>query len=201
MTPTMPTKKAKGTWVQTDRAIHEAWAQLSIQYPAASGLLHFLAARVGDHNAVVVSQRTLAEATGMSLSTVKRAVAVLRAGNWVEVRQIGPTGTAVGYVLNDRVVWSGPRDGIRYSLFSAAVVVSDVEQPDRDEIGRQEPLRRLPSVYPGERQLPTGDGLPPPSQPALPGMEPDLPARQIERDYPDQFDIGYFTGTGRRLKE
>lgn len=179
MTPALPAKKPKGSWVQTDRATHEAWAQLSIQHPAASGLLHFLAARVGDHNAVVVSQRTLAEATGMSLSTVKRAVAVLRAGNWVEVRQIGPTGTAVGYVLNDRVVWSGLRDGIRYSLFSAAVVVSDVEQPDREEIGHQEPLRQLPRVYPGERQLPTGPGEPPPSQPSFPGLEPDLPA--IER--------------------
>lgn len=191
MTPPLPAKKPKGAWVQTDRATHEAWAQLSIQHPAASGLLHFLAARVGDHNAVVVSQRTLAEATGMSLSTVKRAVAVLRAGNWVEVRQIGPTGTAVGYVLNDRVVWSGPREGIRYSLFSAAVVVSDVEQPDREEIGRQQPLRQLPRVYPGERQLPTGEGLPPPSQPSIPGMEPDLPARQAT---PKQLDLEDLTG-------
>ena len=180
MTPMLPTKKPMGSWVQTDRATHEAWAQLSIQHPAASGLLHFLAARVGNHNAVVVSQRTLAEATGMSLSTVKRAVAVLRAGNWVEVRQIGPTGTAVGYVLNDRVVWSGPRDGIRYSLFSAAVVISDIEQPDRDAIGHQQPLHQLPRVYSGERQLPIGDGLPPPSQPSFPDFEPDLPA--IERD-------------------
>jgi DNA-binding transcriptional MocR family regulator len=184
----MPEKQPKGAWVQTDRAVHEAWAQLSIHHPAASALLHFLSARVGEHNAVVVSQRTLADVTGMSLSTVKRAVAVLKAGNWVEVRQIGPTGTAVGYVLNDRVVWSGPRDGIRYSLFSAAVVVSDVEQPDKVEIGQQQPLRSLPRVYPGERQLPTGEGLPPPSQPAFPGLEPDLPTRSA------QLDIEDFTG-------
>jgi len=30
---------------------------------------------------------------------------------------------------------------------------------------------------PGERQLPTGDGLPPVSQPFLEGLEADLPAR------------------------
>src|SRR5260364_176921 len=37
-------------------------------------------------------------------------------------------------------------------------------------------LRRIPSLYPGERQLPTGDGEEPPSQPCIEGMEPDLPA-------------------------
>jgi len=175
MTPTLPPKKLT-PWVQTDRATHEAWGQLSIHHPAASGLLHFLSARVGEHNAVVVSQKTLADATGMSLSTVKRAVSVLKAGNWIELRQVGPTGTACAYVVNDRVIWSGPREGIRYSLFSATVIVSDHEQPDRDSLDRAEPLRLLPAIYPGERQLPSGDGLPPPSQPAFPGMEPDLPA-------------------------
>src|SRR3546814_14598041 len=69
-----------------------------------------------------------------------------------------------------------PREGLRYSLFSATVVVSDSEQPDRDTLGKQEPLRRLPPI--GERQLPHGDGLPPPSQPFLDGIEPDLPATE-----------------------
>ena len=38
------------------------------------------------------------------------------------------------------------------------------------------PLRRIPTLYPGERQLPGGPGLPPVSQPFFDGMEPDLPA-------------------------
>jgi hypothetical protein len=95
------------------------------------------------------------------------------------------------YVLNRNVVWSGPRDGIRYALFSAAVVVSDQEQPDRDTLDQQLPLRSLPSLYPGERQLPAGDGLPPPSQPSFPGLEPDLPARQAD---PEQMDLEDLTG-------
>src|SRR3546814_8095833 len=80
----------------------------------------------------------------------------------MEVRQIGENGTDNAYVLNYRVVWSGPREGLRYSLFSAPVVVSDSEQPERDTLGKQEPLRRLPPI--GERQLPQGDGLPPRSE-------------------------------------
>ena len=55
-------------------------------------------------------------------------------------------------------------------------------EPDRDQLGQQEPLRRVPSLLRDEQQLPSGDGLPPPSEPTLPGMEPDLPATKIDKD-------------------
>src|SRR6202035_1672326 len=100
-------------------------------------LLHLLTARVGNHNAVVISQKTLAGLMGRSLDTVQRATKELVAGRWIEIRQIGERGTVNAYVLNDRAVWTGPRDGIRYSLFSAAVVVSDQEQPDAHDLGNQ----------------------------------------------------------------
>lgn len=138
--------------------------------------MHILTARIGEHNAVVVSQKTLAKLMKCSRRTVQRAVDVLVQDRWIELRRIGENGTVNAHIINDRVAWSGKRDGIRYSLFSAAVIVSDAEQPDRDDIGHQEPLRKLPSLFRGEAQLPTGDGLPPPSQPFLAGMEPDLPA-------------------------
>jgi hypothetical protein len=170
----LPAKKA-GSWVQTDRSIHELWAQLSFKYPAAAAILHFLTGRVGEHNAVVVGQKTVADILGMSLSTAKRGFAALEKGNWVEKRQIGVTGSINAYVLNERVAWHRARDDRRYALFSAQVVVAADDQPDKDELGQQEPLQRLPRVHPGEGQLPSGEGLPPPSQPALPGMEPDLP--------------------------
>ena len=168
-------RKTAGSWVQTERAAHEAWAALMGQAPQAARLMHLLVARVGDHNAVVISQKALAELMGVTDRTVRTAVKILQAGNWLEVRQIGDRGTVNAYVLNDRIVWTGPRDSIRHSLFSAAVVISSAEQPDKDALDGQPPLRRLPSLYSGERQLPTGPGMPPPSQPSLEGMEPDLP--------------------------
>jgi hypothetical protein len=45
-------------------------------------------------------------------------------------------------------------------------------------------LRRIPVLFPGEQQLPTGDGLPPPSQPSIPGLEPDLPERRVQEEEP-----------------
>lgn len=171
--------KSRGTWVQTGRAAHEAWAALITKSPLAARVMHLLASRVGEHNAVVVSQGTLAQLTKASRRGVQKALEILERDRWLELRQVGDRGTVNAYVLNERVVWSGPRDGIRYALFSAAVIVSDQEQPDRADLGQQPPLRQLPTLYPSEQQLPTGDGLPPPSQPSLPSMEPDLPARQI----------------------
>ena len=173
----MPAKQPQGNWVQTERAAHEAWAALIAKAPKAAQIMHILTARVGENNAVVVSQKNLMKLTGSSRRTVQRALDVLSKDRWIEVRQIGQNGTVNAYIINDRVAWSGKRDGIRYSLFTAAVIASDDEQPDRDDLGHQEPLRRLPSLYRDERQLPSGDGLPPPSEPPFPGMEPDLPAK------------------------
>lgn len=170
-------KPSQSRWVQTDRATHEEWARLSVANPKAGALLHILAWRVGNQNAVVASHKTLAELLGVrSVTTIKTALAALVAGNWLEIRQIGENGTVNAYVLNDRVVWHGPREGLRYSLFSASVITRSSEQPDQADLGQQEPLRRLPRQFSGEQQLPSGDGLPPPSEPSLPGMEPDLPA-------------------------
>jgi len=183
---TLPEKPSyrPGAWVQTDREAHERWAQLAVRNPKASALLHILAARVGDHNAVVASQGTLAKIMGCSAATIKRALAELRAGNWIEVRQVGPTGSVNAYVVNDRVVWSGPREGLRFSLFTANVILTDEEQPDRASLGNQDPLMKLPRMFPGEQQLPAGPGLPPPSEPALPGLEADLPAITERRGEP-----------------
>ena len=80
---------------------------------------------------------------------------------------------------------AGITDGLRYSLFSAAVVVSEEEQPDRAELDQQAPLRHLPRI--SEGQIPGGGpGLPPPSQPFLKDMEPDLPT--IDRAISPNFD-------------
>ena len=178
----IPEKVPSGRWLQTERAAHEAWAKLISEAPKAAQLMHLLVARIGENNAVVISQKNLIRLMGASRPTVQRAVKKLKDDLWIEVRQIGDRGTTNAYVVNDRVAWLGRRDGIRYSLFSAAVVISDDEQPDAAELDRQEPLRRIPSIGRGEQQLPTGPGLPPPSEPTFPGLEVDLPAKSLPND-------------------
>ena len=100
------TREHRGTWVQTERAAHEAWGRLIDRSPKAAKLMHILTARVGENNAVVVSHKTLAQLMGVrSVTTVKAALAVLAEDRWIEIRQIGQNGTVNAYVLNDRVVW------------------------------------------------------------------------------------------------
>lgn len=171
---TLPAKKPRGHFVQTDRAAHEAWARLGTKSPAAAALLHVLVANVAEQNAIVASHKVLAKLMGSSPSTVKRALKTLEAGNWIEVVQIGASGTVNAYVLNSRVAWTEGRDKLRYSRLQAEVLVSEEEQPGGALDDTRETLHRLPRV--GELQIPSGSGLPPISQPSFPGMEPDLPA-------------------------
>lgn len=161
-------------WIQTDRASHEAWGRLSVSKPRASALMHYLVAQMGHSDAVVASWATLASISGMSVATVRRAISDLRTERWIEVVQIGGKGAANAIVINSRVAWTQDRDKLRYARFSAEVLARSDEQDMID----LEPLRPIPSLLPGERQIPLGAGEPPPSQPSLDGLEPDLPARQ-----------------------
>lgn len=168
------------TFVQTERKTHEEWARLTLDKPSAAALMHVLVSRVGDNNAIVASYATLAEILGISQMTIRRAVEVLKNGRWIEVNRIGGAGTANAYVLNDKVAWITNRSNLKYSLFTATVIASGSDQPDHHNLEQRPSIRRLPRI--GELQLPSGEGLPPPSQPFFDGMDPELPAGSFGND-------------------
>lgn len=170
------TQSDRQTWVQTDRKAHEAWGRLVHESPRAAALLHTLVAQMDASAAVVCSYKTLSELSGMSFATVRRAIADLKAGQWIQVVQIGGKGGGLAFVVNSRVAWAANRQHIGMAVFSARVIAVASEQEAETLEGPD--LRRIPTLYAHERQLPTGRGLEPPSQPALDGLEPDLPALQ-----------------------
>ena len=163
--------------MQTERASHEAWGHFSIKRPAASGVLHILVAKMGAENAVVISQKVIAEILGITDRTVRAAIADLEAGGWIQIVRIGK-GREAAYVINDRVAWGQPRDKLPLSRFSATIVADARDQDPASLDGPK--LRRIPVLFAGERQLPGGPGEPPPSQPSLDGMLPDLPAVTLD---------------------
>lgn len=179
-----PTKHKHGQWVQTERKAHEAWGRLIARKPRAAELLHHLVAQMGHQNAVVVPQTVLAKLMGRSLDTVQRAIKDLVAERWIQVVRIGK-GKEAAYVVNDHVAWGQPRDQLCLSVFSATVV-ADYEDQEDALLGHAD-LRRIPTLYPGERQLPSGHGEDPPTQPPFPGMEPDLPA--LNGDAADRLEL------------
>lgn len=135
-------KRPIGPWIQTEREAHENWAKMSVLNPRASSLLHVLLAHMGRHNALIASHKNLARLANCSVSTLRRSLLALKEGNWIEVRHLGESGTTNAYIVNDRVAWSGDRGTIRFSYFSAQVVVSSDDQPDKHEMDDSPPLRR-----------------------------------------------------------
>lgn len=169
----MDKKPTKGTWVQTERKAHEAWDSLIQKHPAAARLMHRLVANMDRRGAIIVSQRTLAEMMGMHRNSISRAIKTLENDNWIETVRLGAeTGGVKAYLVNRRVAWADKRENQRFAAFDAKVIVSAKEQPSK-ALEQREPLQQLPRA--GEFQLPSGDGLEPPSQSVLVGMEPNLP--------------------------
>ena len=183
-----PVKHKPGQWVQVERKASEAWARLCVKKPSAAAVLHHLVANMGHQNAVVIPQKLLAKLIGVSDRTVRTAISDLVADKWISVVKLNGPGTVAAYVVNDRVAWGQRRDQLCLSVFSATIVA---DRGDQDEalLGHAE-LRRIPTLYPGESQLPMGPGEEPPSQPSIPGMEPDLPSIQAELEARGQLRLG-----------
>lgn len=174
-----------GQWVQTERKAHEAWAHLIARKPRAAELLHHLVAQMAHQNAVVIPQKILAQLMGRSIDTVQRALRDLEAERWIQIVKMNGPGTVAAYVVNDRVAWGQAREQLRLSVFSATVV-ADISDQDTATLEHSD-LRRIPTLYPGEQQLPTGQSGEPPSQPNIPTMEPDLPA--LKGDAADRAEL------------
>ena len=165
---------AKKTWVQTERAAHEAWAGLIARAPRAAMLLHHFVAIMGEKNAVVISQKTLAKMLGVTDRTVRSAICRSCCATLDFRGQTERPWHGVG-LRGERPCCMGraPRQpafvGVqRYRCGRPG-------RPGRSLVG---PWRAAPNPKPvsGEMQLPSGPGQEPPSQPNLDGMEPDLPS-------------------------
>ena len=166
---------ARNSWVQTERKAHEAWAALISKKPRAAQLMHHLVAYMGEKNAVVISQKLLGQIMGVTDRTVRSAIVDLVSDKWISVVKLNGPGTVSAYIVNDQVAWGESRNNLHLSVFSANIVADRAEQ----EVGLlgSSDLRRIPTLFLGEGQLPTGPGIDPPSQPTLTGIdEPDLPS-------------------------
>ncbi len=165
----------RGSWVQTERRAHEQWATLISTAPRAAQLLHLIVANMDKKGALVVSQGTLAQLSGLSLSTVKRALTTLKDDHWIDVVRIGSErGGVSAYVVNRRVAWADKRENQRFAIFDARILVGEAEQ-DKLTIENKEPLKQIPMMEENEIQLPHGSGEQPPTQPSLDHLTPDLP--------------------------
>jgi len=183
-----PDTRTSPTWAQVDRAAIEEWGKLMLVNSRAASLLAFLVARMGAGNSLTTSQKTLGKLMGVHERTIRRALADLVEGKWIQVVKLNGPGTIASYVVNAKVAWTQSRDKLNTATFYTTVIADRDDQEDVDSLTGE--LRLLPRLLKGEGQLPVGPGLPPPSEPALPGLEPDLPALVEEERYGEPVVIG-----------
>jgi hypothetical protein len=142
-------------FVQVSRKYLDELDELAFRSPAARKLLTSLVKAMNKQNAVMVSQESLVKLTALSKPTVKRAVALLREQNWIEVVKVG---TANVYRVNSGVFWTARADG-RWTSFSAEVIANFDEQ---DEVTKATPtpkLRHIPYVQADEDVIVSGTEL------------------------------------------
>ena len=162
--PTIP-ERENNNFVQLSKSYLKDYRHLIRKSAPAAEILMFLVERMGKTtNAVVCSPKVLSEVTGLSRSSVSRAVKILKDDNWVDVVKIGGVKT---FAVNERVVWAAQANKRHYAIFSATVVATESEQ-ESGILDKQAPLKNIPIV--GEIQndnlilTNTNEPLPPPDQ-------------------------------------
>jgi len=150
-------------FVQVSRAYLKDWRALTKKSPLGSEILMYLIETMGKTtNAVVCSYLTLTEITGVSRTSVARAIKILKEDRWIEAVKIG---NATAYAVNASVFWQSKRNQKQYAIFQATVVASSSEQ--EKGYNKKKPLRHIPFV--GEdpvkqRVIVSNEQLPPPDQ-------------------------------------
>lgn len=160
--PRMPESKDNFNFVQVNRHYLREWRSLTRRNPLASEILMYLIEHMGKtSNAVVCSYVTLTEVTGVSRSSVARAVKTLKDDRWIESIKIG---NATAYCVNASAFWQSSRNMKKYAIFQATVIASESEQ-DPETFSQSKPeLRFIPFVGKNDRVVVSSDELPPPDQ-------------------------------------
>lgn len=108
----------------------------------AQAVLERLNEQAGRHNAVVVSQKTLASLVGSTVRTVQTALAELETGHWIQVLKLSTTGTVCAYVVRTPADWlQDGAAGAHLVNLSATVVVDAAAQAESTRTTRR--LRKL----------------------------------------------------------
>lgn len=108
--------------------LYDNSAQLMIQIadnPTAMKLFWWLISHMDRRNALVVSQKTLAEVLECTDRTIRTAVADLKSKKVLTVLKSGSSNV---YIINSNVAWKGEALDKKYAQFEATVYLSSSEQ-------------------------------------------------------------------------
>jgi hypothetical protein len=111
-------------FVQVSKIYIDEMNQLAHYAPSAHRVLWTLIKEMDKQNAVMLSVDSLCRLTKLGPATIKRAVALLREQQWMDVYKIG---TSNVYRVNSALVWQARADG-KWASFNARIVLNFEEQ-------------------------------------------------------------------------
>lgn len=153
---------ANYNFVQLSRNYLKEMRVLARKSPIAHEILYYFVENMGKTtNAVVCSRKLLTEITGCSLSTVGRAIKVLKDDNWVDTVKIG---SASAYCVNERAFWQAGRNSRKYAKFSATVIAAASEQDPQQFDSSKSKLTYIPVIEENDILITGSEKLPPPDQ-------------------------------------
>ena len=151
-------------WLQFEKRGLKELQTLATRSPAAMGTLMYMLNNMSRSNALVVSQKAIANELGLSLKSIGNSIKLLTDHHFIQSIKVGNTSV---YVVNSKVAWQGER-GARYAAFGADVMAIEAEQTM--DIDDQTPLKSVPKLHQGERLMVGNEPMEPPDQGEL-----DLP--------------------------
>lgn len=116
--------------------IYRKWAQVNLSADGVGMIANktcdpfvkvwlFIMAGMNKTNALVCSYKAMAEALGLSVMTVRRAVYDLRDAGAISIKR---TGSANVYVMNPDIAWKSWSNNRRFCEFEANVILAESEQ-------------------------------------------------------------------------
>ena len=140
-------------WTQFNLERTKELMWLGLNHPKARAILDFLVDQMDNYNAVMCSHQVLKELLGISKVTVIRAIKVLKDHKFIDVLKSGQSNV---YVINDTVYWKSWGNNLKYSKFSANIVLSLSEQdetcqPNYDNI-QTERIKSISSKFDSEEE-------------------------------------------------
>ena len=121
-------------FVQLSKIYMDETVSLANHAPAAFMVLMTLVKQMNKVNSVMISNESLERICGVSNSTIKRAIKILREQQWIDVLKVG---TSNVYRVNSNVFWQDRADG-KWASFQAQVVLNFDEQ---DETTKKKPVK------------------------------------------------------------
>lgn len=116
---------------QVNKEHSEDMQWLLKESPQAFKILLFLFDHMDKYNAVMCSYAVLQEALGISSSTVKRAIHILKKHGFIYIYK---SGTSNVYVTNPSLAWNSWGNNVKYCEFPANIIISKSEQEERAKV-------------------------------------------------------------------